>query len=473
MSERRAHRILVVEDSPTQAEHLRLMLEVAGFDVVCAVDAREALDLADGQAFDLVLTDVRMPGVLDGLGLLKALRADPMLEAIPVMMLSADGGEEAQVAGLAAGADDYIVKPFGARELVARVEGAIRLARLRSEVAARDQELETARAQARLRLALDAAKMGEVIFNVPGGSLIHTPGFAALFGCPGDQPLTLAELRDRYHPDDRDSVEAHQAQVIAGSDPHYEIEHRVVWPDGSVHWLAGRGELTADRSGFPGEITAVYMDVTQRKIAEERQKLLLDELNHRVKNTLSTVQSILLQTRHHAQSAAEFDASFDARLKTLSRVHDLLSQRAWDGAALSDIIGQTLAPHVMVGAAGARNIEFGGPAVHLGPNAAVTLGMAFHELATNACKYGALSSEGGRLDVLWTLDRKVAPGSVRLVWTESGGPLVQPPSRRGFGTRLVEGGLGRELEADVKLDYDPLGLRCTITVPISRKLAAG
>jgi PAS domain S-box-containing protein len=321
-------------------------------------------------------------------------------------------------------------------------------------------------------LALDAAKMGEVLFDLSGG-VVHTPGFASLFGYPGDQKLSLDDIQDRYHPDDSERVRAHQAAVIAGSEDRYEIEHRVVWPDGSAHWLAGLGEAAGDRSAGNGQLTAVYMDVTQRKLAEEQQKLLLDELNHRVKNTLATVQSIFLHTRRDAETAADFDRSFSARLQALAGVHDLLTQRSWEGTSLSDVIAQTLAPHVGIDEAGEQNIVFGGPAIHLGPNAAVTLTMAFHELATNACKYGALSVNEGRLDVKWTIDRKATPKMLSIAWTERHGPEVAPPTRRGFGSRLIKDGLDRELDAIVDLRYEPAGVRCTIDLPASNKLSIG
>jgi two-component sensor histidine kinase len=212
------------------------------------------------------------------------------------------------------------------------------------------------------------------------------------------------------------------------------------------------------------------MDITERKWVEERQKLLLDELNHRVKNTLSTVQSIALQTRRSAPSPEQFSELFEGRITALAGAHDLLTEAAWESASLADVIGRTLAPHLPAGSEGAPRIVFGGPMVRLNPNAAVTLNMAFHELATNAAKFGALSVPNGRLEVCWTVDRSVSPARVELVWKEEGGPPVQPPLRKGFGTRLVQQGVARELDGEVDLRYEPTGFTGTIRLPASHKV---
>jgi two-component sensor histidine kinase/DNA-binding response OmpR family regulator len=463
-------RILVAEDSPTQAEHLRAILEAEGFEVACVADARAALARIADEPFDLVLSDVTMPGVLNGVGLLRALRADPATEAVPVMLVSAHAEEEARVEGLAAGADDYIVKPFGGRELLARVDAAIRLARLRRQVATREKELETARAQVKLSLAMDAAKMGEVICNLSTGAIIHTPAFAALLGYESGQSLSLSEIRERYHPESLDDVLAIRT-AQSGPAEHFEVEHRVIWPDGAGHWLAGRGHVARDASGAPVEITTVYMDVTERKLAEERQRLLLEELNHRVKNTLATVLSISMQTRRNATTLESFCDAFEGRIAALAGAHDLLTLNAWEGATLGEVLDRTLAPYAADDDDGEERIVSAGPLIRLGPNAAVTLNMAFHELATNAAKYGALSAGKGHLDVRWSVDRSVSPATVEIDWTERGGPQVQRPLKQGFGSRLVEKGLSRELNGEVRVNYDRDGLSCQIRLPESAKVS--
>jgi two-component sensor histidine kinase len=213
------------------------------------------------------------------------------------------------------------------------------------------------------------------------------------------------------------------------------------------------------------------MDVTERKLAEERQRLLLEELNHRVKNTLATVVSISMQTRRNAVTLESFSDAFEGRIAALADSHDLLTQNAWEGASLGEVLSRTLAPYAADDDDGEERIVSAGPLIRLGPNAAVTLNMAFHELATNAAKYGALSAGNGHLDVRWSVDRSVSPATVDIDWTERGGPRVEGPFRQGFGSRLIERGLSRELSGEVQLRYDREGLRCQIRLPESAKVS--
>jgi two-component sensor histidine kinase len=212
---------------------------------------------------------------------------------------------------------------------------------------------------------------------------------------------------------------------------------------------------------------ALLAEIAERKQAEARQRLLVDELNHRVKNTLTTVQSVAMQMMRGSEPPERFYQAFRARLLALSHAHDLLTRGAWQSASLRDLLRQMLAPYTT----GDRpRIMFAGPDVHLSPNAAVDLAMAFHELATNAAKHGALSVPGGRIAISWTADGSGDTGVIHLLWAERGGPTVQPPARRGFGLRLIERGLAHELKAEVRLDFAPAGLECRIRLPLSRKV---
>jgi two-component sensor histidine kinase len=213
----------------------------------------------------------------------------------------------------------------------------------------------------------------------------------------------------------------------------------------------------------------VALDITERKAGEERQRLMLAELNHRVKNTLATVQSIAIQLGRMAPDIATFERAFLQRIVALARVHDMLSSVSWRGAQLADILQQTLAPHVAAEGQGER-IRLDGPPVQLGPNAAVTLTMAFHELATNAAKYGALTAADGQVQVTWAADDPAAPREIEMEWREIGGPEVVPPARRGFGTRFIERGVAREFDGTVYLSFEPTGLVCRMRIPLSLKL---
>jgi two-component sensor histidine kinase len=204
------------------------------------------------------------------------------------------------------------------------------------------------------------------------------------------------------------------------------------------------------------------LEVEQRRRIERQQNLLLDELNHRVKNTLATVQAIAIQTLKGADVPAR--DTFIARLFALSGQHDLLTLGNWEGASLEGVILRALRAH-RDGAFEAPRFHVEGPPVHLTPKRALALGMALHELTTNAIRHGALSSPGGHVDVRWHI---AADGkSLRLTWRESGGPTVAVPSHKGFGLRLVEQGLAREIGGAVALDFPPQGLVCSweMTLP--------
>lgn len=217
-------------------------------------------------------------------------------------------------------------------------------------------------------------------------------------------------------------------------------------------WYQVRARLSAEQ------------EVAARVTAESQLRLLLDELNHRVKNTLATVQSVAAQTLREGQSPREAREIFEARLLALSQTHDLLTQDRWRGASLADLVTVEVAPYQRNDAGRVRPA---GPAVWLAPNSALALGMALHELVTNAVKYGALSTPAGRVDIEWEIVGPPAQRWLRLCWREHGGPRVARPQRRGFGTRLITTGLKRQLNGRVELSFEPDGVRCTIEMPLS------
>jgi PAS domain S-box-containing protein len=251
---------------------------------------------------------------------------------------------------------------------------------------------------------------------------------------------------------DRRSMELVRAQ---GAVPPYEKEY--IRKDGRrVPVLLG----PAAYAGTGEEGVAFVIDLTEQKEAEARLKLMVDELNHRVKNTLATVMAISAQTRRTTTSLDAFHEAFRGRLAALSKTHNLLNESFWTGATLRRLVDEALAPY----AAGDRTVVEG-EEVRLGPIAAVTLGMALYELASNAAKYGALSTPSGRVRVSW---RPEAPGRLRLEWEESGGPPVKPPERRGFGTQLIEKALAAELHGEVRLEFPPQGARCVMEMALDR-----
>jgi PAS domain S-box-containing protein len=201
----------------------------------------------------------------------------------------------------------------------------------------------------------------------------------------------------------------------------------------------------------------VLVDITERKRADEEQKILINELNHRVKNTLATVQSISMHT--HRSTPEAFVQRFEGRLVALSKAHDLLTRRRWTGVGLGELLEQELAPYAD---ADQSRIVMEGPELTLSARTGLALSMVLHELVTNAAKYGALSAEGGRVQVAWGLEER-ANNILTLRWIESGGPRVDPPTRRGFGRQLIERNIIKDLGGKADLEFMASGLHCFIS----------
>ncbi|HZZ87579.1 MAG TPA: HWE histidine kinase domain-containing protein [Caulobacteraceae bacterium] len=322
--------------------------------------------------------------------------------------------------------------------------------------------------EARFELALKAARMGSWELDLKTRALALSEVSLADIGCSPADIRTWDDLLARVHPDDLPARQASlETAIRSGED--LEVEYRVVKPDGEVAWMLVRGRTLFDPDGAPVSLVGVSLDITERKLAEQRRQLLLLELSHRVKNTLATVQSIASQTRRTASGPEAFDQAFLARIQALARAHELLAESSWDGASLAEVIDRTLA--LYVDASGIEAVSLAGPSIRLGPNAAVTLNMAFHELATNAAKHGALSTETGRVEVQWEIENGSVPPAIAIEWRERGGPIVSVPRSRGFGSRLIEKGIAHELGGEARLVFAPDGLICRMRLPLTAKLS--
>ncbi len=316
-----------------------------------------------------------------------------------------------------------------------------------------------ARLAERLSFALDAGRMGSWALDVDSRDYEASDLCKANYGRQPDEAFGFADLVASIHEADRGRMtRAMEAAIQDGSD--YDIEYRVIWPDGQERWVHARGRADAIvQGGSAKRMAGISLDITERRRAEARQQLMLNELNHRVKNTLATVQSIAFQTLQTARTPAEFREAFEARLLALSETHNLLTRENWEGASLRAVVDSELEA---LGGAG-RTVVESGPDVHLSPKATVAVGMGIHELATNAVKYGALSVPRGLVTVRW----RVSDGILALDWTESDGPRVEAPQRRGFGSRLLEKGLAAELGGSVELMYREQGLTCAMRLPMA------
>ena len=267
------------------------------------------------------------------------------------------------------------------------------------------------------------------------------------------------------HPQDLPAFEAEFYDAFENR-RRLSVATRVIDKDGEVLWLRCEGVPRLDETGAFLGYTGCSIDVSDAKRGEEHQRLLIDELNHRVKNTLATVQSIALQSLRglEGEEAETARGAFEARLIALARVHDVLTRENWAGAEIGAVVGDAIRP-LEAGAGQRSRFTVSGPPLRLPPRLALSIAMALHELGTNAVKYGALSREGGRVRITWTIERGTEK-ILTLRWSESGGPPVTKPTRKGFGSRLIERSLARELAGEVTLNYEPGGVVCTIKAPV-------
>ena len=306
------------------------------------------------------------------------------------------------------------------------------------------------------------ASIGIVEIDRDGQFLRVNESICSITGMSRDDLLHL-RLFDRTHPDDRDEDRALFQWQVSGEIAFYALEKRFVRKDGSVIWCSIRSSTVHDADGKFLYAVRVLQDVTERRRAEERQKLLIDELNHRVKNTLATVQSLASQTALGAASPEVFRTAFEGRLIALSHAHDQLTQRHWANADLRGILESITEPHRTDDR---DRIVLEGEDVAITTRIALTLALVVHELTTNAVKYGGLSVPAGRVFVRWTVDSAAPPPVLQIDWREEGGPPVVVPSAFRFGSRFIEGSVRSELRGEAKSTFDPAGLRCLLTIPL-------
>ena len=245
-----------------------------------------------------------------------------------------------------------------------------------------------------------------------------------------------------------------------------ELEESVGTSGGEPRvWFSTKAPLR-DETGATIGLMGISVEVTERKRVEERLRLMVNELNHRVKNTLAVVQAIASQTLRGADPA--FGRALEGRLLALASVHDVLTRESWEGAELREVVAACVAP----GGPEAARVHVSGPALRLSPRAAIALALALNEMAVNARTHGALSTELGEVEIRWQLARDLLVPALRLAWTERGGPAVSPPSRRGFGTRIIERSLAQDLGGTVRLSFaDPKGVTCVIEAPLDEIVA--
>lgn len=310
-----------------------------------------------------------------------------------------------------------------------------------------------------LSLAELSAGIGIWVQDLATSTMTATPQYFQLLGIePIKDPIPQDFVRSFRHPEDRERVTADFRATIATGADTYDSEYRIVRPSGEVRWIFGRGRVTRDSNGIPWRYSGIDIDITERKKQEEHLRLVMGELQHRTNNLLAVVQGLAQQTARNSASISEFVPLFSGRLQGLANSNQLLSRQEWRGATLADLVETQISPFTDKG-----RFLLRGPDVQLVPKAVQSLGMAFHELCTNAIKYGALSIPGGSVSVLWTIEGEI----LRITWQESGGPPVSPPTRKGFGRVVAEQVVATTLDAKILTDFAPSGLVWTLELPSS------
>jgi PAS domain S-box-containing protein len=314
----------------------------------------------------------------------------------------------------------------------------------------------------RVRATYEHAAIGIAEFDTNGRFLRVNEKLCEITGYGRDE-LLVRTCHSVTFPDDRLADLEQFRRMMAGEFETYSLEQRYVRKSGDHVWVAISASRVDDEYGQVLYGIKVVRDISARKRAEESRRLLVNELNHRVKNTLATVQSIARQTLRNASTPLQAEEDLESRLLALSRTHDVLTSENWEGARLSGIVNQAIAPYL---SRGEDRFHLSGPDVYLNPQQALAIAMAAQELATNAAKYGSLSNDTGQVAITWSIRAGAQAARLLLSWIESNGPPVAPPTRRGFGTRLIERSLARELQGTVEIGFAPEGVVCRADIPL-------
>jgi PAS domain S-box-containing protein len=464
--------ILLVDDQPAKLLSYEVMLQELGENLIKASSAREALEQLLKREIAIVLVDVCMPE-LDGFQLAAMIREHPRFQKTAIIFISAVHLTDMdRLRGYAMGAVDYVPVPVIPDVLRAKVKVFAELYRktrqleqlnreLERRVADRTAELEASTArlmesERRRTLALAAGQMGSWDWDMVRGECAWDEGHCRIFGVdPRTFAVTPESVRALVHPEDLERLEQALRRISADAQS-YQTEFRVRRPGGELRWCIGTAAATLDAVRGVVRVSGVTVDITERKLAEERQVLLAREVDHRARNALAVVQSIVRLTR--ASGIEDYVVAVEGRIRALSRAHMLLSRSRWEGAHLRKLVEEELAPYRT---GEAESVLATGPEVVLQPATAQALALALHELATNAAKYGALSAATGNVRLAWQLE----PDTLVLQWTETGGPPVESPCSEGYGTRVIAASIERQLGGRVSFDWRPEGLHCVLSLP--------
>lgn len=480
MSAREPVNILLVDDQPAKLLSYEVILGELGENLIKANNASEALGTLLKTDVAVVLVDVCMPD-LDGFQLAEMIRGHPRYEKTAIIFISAIQVTDLdRIRGYKSGAVDYVPVPVIPEILRAKVRIFTELYRknrqleelaadLELRVTERTAELEKSNVRLQeseelLRQALTAASMGTWRRNLETQISQRDSNFNRIMGLPAvDSSTTVNERLEEIHPEDRSVAVAAWTEAVATRGV-YEAEFRIKRRDGAIRWVRDQGRFVAGESGQPNFLTGLTLDITERKKAEQAQTLLIQELNHRVKNMLTTVQAIALQSLNGARGAEK--DRFLSRIQALATCHNLLTRSSWEGAQLRDILDHTFAPHRNPQSASRISLE--GQDTLLSSRDALSVTLALHELVTNAVKHGAFANSEGRIQLRWKVEPSPAVAKLHLSWSEEGGPPVKAPGPKGFGSRLLSS-LAAQSGAAYSCDYPSTGFRCELALPLEKR----
>lgn len=312
-----------------------------------------------------------------------------------------------------------------------------------------------------LREILDAQREMVCRFGADGKILFVNRAYAETLGRTPDD-LAGHSLWDFVARDDRDGVGA-QLALLTPESNDVTIENRLETAAGPRWTLWNNRALEFDGDGRWTIAQSTGIDITERRLLEERTRLLIEELNHRVKNTLMVVQAMAYQTFRGTSMPTEPVTKFNERLTAMAAAHTALSREAWVGAPVEELVRQGT-EICERGGDGTPSVTFAGPHAMMPAGLTVSFVMVLHELSTNALKYGALSVPDGHVDIVWSIDE--ARNWIVLEWRETSGPVVVPPTRKGFGSRLISDAVSRQMRGESSIEYAPGGLTCRIALPL-------
>jgi PAS domain S-box-containing protein len=467
--------ILLVDDQSAKLLSYEVILQDLGENLLKASSATEALEHLLKTEIAVVLVDVCMPG-FDGFELAAMIREHPRCQRTAIIFISAIHlADVDRIRGYQMGAVDYVPVPIIPDLLRAKVKIFVELYRktrqleqlnseLERRVAERTAELQSyadrlLQSEHRRNLALAAGQMGSWDWDLTNGDCMWDEGQCRIFGVdPATFRATPEKIGALLEGEDWQRLQEAWATARNHGDT-YEAEFRVRRRDGEMRWCLGIAAATVDASNRIVRVSGVTIDITGRKEAEERQAFLAREVDHRARNVLAVVQSVLHLTKANTNEA--YATAVEGRITALARAHMLLSECRWEGADLRRLLSEELDPYRT---GDVERIVLGGPDVLLEPRHAQTIALAIHELATNAAKYGSLTAASGKVTLIWTLDS----GDLKLDWLEAEGPTVQVPTTQGYGTRVIKGSI-EQLGGLALFDWRREGVRCTLTMPLSSR----